>query len=609
MKEKYILGISCFFHDSAAALIKQGQIIAAAHEERFTRKKNDDSFPINTVNWLLDSNEISWEDIEAIVYYEKPFLTFERLLENFLNYAPKGFQNFRQAIPLWFKKKLFLSHTFNKELHKIYPKEKLPPLYYSEHHLSHAASAFYPSPFTEALILTIDGVGEWSTTGVFLGKNEVITPLLEINFPHSLGLFYSAITAYLGFKVNSGEYKVMGLAPYGIPRFEKVFLNELIHLHEDGSFSLNLKYFGHTNLQKAYSPQLESLLGERARNEDEMLTSFHMDVAASLQAALERTIIHLLNHLAKKYPQRQLCLAGGVALNCVVNGKIKELTPFKDIWIQPAAGDAGGSIGGALAFYHLHQKNPRSITLPDAQKNSTLGPSYSKEQIEDFLIKRNLPIRYFETKDLCKVVAERLSNGEIAGWLQGPVEFGPRALGNRSILGDSRIPDMQSKMNLKIKFRESFRPFAPIALQSDIREYFNWQESSAYMQFVTTLKEEHRYELAEENDLEKRIHQIRSPFPAITHLDFSARIQSINDDEQRPIGELLRAFKEKTGVGMLINTSFNIRGEPIVSSLFDAYRCFCHTAIDFLVLGPYIIERKDLELDPQLPKKQEVILD
>lgn len=606
-----ILGISAFYHDSAACLIGNGEILCAVQEERFTRIKNDSNFPLNSIQWILESQHIGWENIDAIVYYEKPFLSFERIVENFLQYAPRGFANFSQALPLWIKRKLFLERTIRAELKAQFQKKSFPPIFYSEHHLSHAASAFFPSPYHEALVVAIDGVGEWATTSVFHGIGNQLKPLLEIDFPHSLGLLYCALTSYLGFKVNSGEYKVMGLAPYGEPKYYELMRQHLITLHQDGSYSLNLRYFGHTYHQRSYSPQLEALLGRKARNEESPLEQFHMDIASSLQKLLEEILIHLLNCLANKYPQRKLCLAGGVALNCVANSKFLQATPFKNIWVQPAAGDAGGAVGAALSFYHLHQQKARTLFLPDGQKNSTLGPEFSNQQIEEFLSSHQLPIKYYSNDDLAKKVAMRLAQGEIAGWFQGAMEFGPRALGHRSILGDSRIKEMQSRMNLKIKFRESFRPFAPIVLSSDARDIFEWDRPAPYMQFVASVAPKYRLpENSQPSDqLIDRINQVRSSFPAITHLDYSARLQTVDDLDPRPIGELLRQFKNITGVGMLINTSFNIRGEPIVCTPEDAYRCFYHTAIDFLVLGNYVIDREDIVHDSRPPKKQQVNLD
>lgn len=606
----YIIGISAYYHDSAACLIHKGEILSAAQEERFTRKKNDSDFPIHTIKWLLQSHQLTWDDIDAIVFYEKPFISFERIIENFLQYAPKGFANFKQALPLWIKKKLFLERTIKRELEQHFPHEHFPTLYYSEHHLSHAASSFYPSPFDEALIVTLDGVGEWATTGIFWGNKNKITPIKEIDFPHSLGLLYCALTSYLGFKVNSGEYKVMGLAPYGTPRYYQLLKDHLVTLHPDGSYQLNLDYFGHTYHQQSFTPKLEELLANKARSPEANLEQFHMDVAASLQKLLEELLLHLLNALSLHHKTTNLCLAGGVALNCVANSKIKNHTPFKNIWIQPAAGDAGACIGAALAFYHLHHQRDRIIQFPDGQKNSTLGPRFTSNDIEEFLAQHSLPVHYQATEDICKETALRLANGQVAGWFQDQMEFGPRALGHRSILGDARVTDMQRRMNLKIKFRESFRPFAPIVLASDAKDIFNWEDSSPYMQFVATVKEEFRIQDKQlDSSFIERINHPRSHYPAITHLDFSARLQTVEEQDPRAIGTLLKIFKQITGRGILINTSFNIRGEPIVCTPEDAYRCFYHTDIDFLVLGNYLITRDDLKFDIRPPMKKQVELD
>lgn len=592
----WVLGISCYYHDSAAALIRDGEIIGAAQEERFTRKKHDAAFPENAVRWLLRENQLSLKDIASVVYYEKPFVTFERILETHLNYAPFGFKTFIKSMPLWIKEKLFLERDIIKKLKSI-DATAVPEITYSEHHLSHAAGAFYPSPFEEAAILCVDGVGEWATTSAWIGHGSAIAPVWEIHFPHSLGLFYSAITAYLGFKVNSGEYKVMGLAPYGKPVFSELMLKELVTLHADGSFSLNMDYFEYGHKLRMSGEKLEKLLGRPARKPETLMDEFHMNVAASLQVVLEKALLHVTTHLQKKTGLKNLCLSGGVALNCVANSRILLNAGFESVWVQPAAGDAGSALGAALAYWHLHLKKERIVHPMDTQKGSLLGPSYSSAEVTGFLEENNIPYQRFTEKELLEKTCDYLSAGKIVGWFQGKMEYGPRALGSRSILGDARVRDLQKTMNLKIKFRESFRPFAPLVLSEDTQNIFNWKEKSPYMLFVADVRPELRKAMTPEEEklfgIEK-LNIVRSEYPAITHVDYSARLQTVEKERHPKLHALLSEFKRKTGHSVLVNTSFNVRGEPIVMSPEDAYRCFRRTDIDVLVMEDVIVEKKDL---------------
>ncbi len=596
MKENLILGISCYYHDSAAALIKDGEILGAVQEERFTRKKHDSSFPSESIKWLLKEYKLGLSDLSAIVYYEKPFVTFERILETHLNYAPFGFTSFIRSVPLWIKEKLFLEKEIVKKLKAIQP-VKFPEITWSEHHLSHAAGAFYPSPFSDAAILCVDGVGEWATTSAWTGKGKDITPLWEIHFPHSLGLFYSAITAYLGFKVNSGEYKVMGLAPYGNPLYTDLMIKELIHLNEDGSYSLNMDYFDYGHKMKMSGEKLEKLLGRPARTPETKMDQFHMDVASSLQKALEISLLHVTSHLQKKTGKKNLCLSGGVALNCVANSKILKESGFETVWIQPAAGDAGSALGAALAVWHLHFGKERTVSENDNQKGSLLGPSYSNEEIILYLEENKIPYRKLENEELLNHTCRELESGKIIGWFQGRMEYGPRALGSRSIIGDARAPDLQKTMNLKIKFRESFRPFAPLVLEEDTQKLFNWKHPSPYMLFVADVQESHRRAMTDEEGklfgIDK-LNIIRSTYPAITHVDYSARLQTVNFQRHERLHSLLSNFKKLTGHSILVNTSFNVRGEPIVMTPEDAYRCFRRTDIDVLIMENILVEKKNL---------------
>ena len=596
MKEELILGISCYYHDSAAALIRNGEILGAVQEERFSRKKHDSSFPSQSISWLLKEHKLSLGNLTAIVYYEKPFVTFERILETHLNYAPWGFISFMRSVPIWIKEKLFLEKDILKKLKAIEAVD-FPAISWSEHHLSHAAGAFYPSPFSDAAILCVDGVGEWATTSAWTGSGKDILPLWEIHFPHSLGLFYSTMTAYLGFKVNSGEYKVMGLAPYGNPVYTELMLKELIELLPDGAYSLKMDYFDYGHKMKMSGEKLEKLLGRPARRPEAMMDQFHMDIAASLQKTLERALIHVTSHLQKKTGKKNLCLSGGVALNCVANSKILKESGFETVWIQPAAGDAGSAMGAALAYYHLHAGKERVVSPDDSQKGSLLGPSYTNEEIILYLNENNIPHLKLDDTELLEFTCTKIEDGKIIGWFQGRMEYGPRALGSRSIIGDARAADLQKTMNLKIKFRESFRPFAPLVLEEDTEKLFNWKHPSPYMLFVADVQESLRREMTDEEaklfGIDK-LNVIRSTYPAITHVDYSARLQTVNASRHPKLHSLLSHFKKRTGHSILVNTSFNVRGEPIVMTPEDAYRCFRRTDIDFLILENIVVEKKDL---------------
>jgi carbamoyltransferase len=595
MKPTFVISFSCYYHDSAAVLIRDGEILGAVQEERFSRKKHDDAFPLRSITWLMEKFSLNASQIDACIYYEKPFITFERLIETHLAYAPFGYKNFLASVPLWIKGKLFLERDIRKHL-KTLGLEKTP-VKYSEHHLSHAASAFYPSPFEEAIVLCVDGVGEWATTSVWRGDKNKLEGISEIHFPHSLGLLYSAVTSYLGFKVNSGEYKVMGLAPYGKPIFKELMLQNLIYLHVDGSYSLNMKYFVYGHSLKMFSREMEKLLGRKARRPETELDDFHMNVAASLQAVLEEALLHVVKSLKVRFQTDNLCLAGGVALNCVANSRLLKDSGFKNIWVQPAAGDAGGALGAALAYWHLALHQSRTIHSPDGQKGSLLGPDFSTNEIEEFLLENKIPFQEYETQKLWDVTSANLEEGKIIGWFQGKMEYGPRALGNRSIIGDARILDLQKTMNLKIKYRESFRPFAPIVLIEDVEHHFEWKGPSPYMLFTALVRKEHLLEVNERESNKfgiERLNVIRSKFPAITHVDNSARLQTVHKDQNPDLHGLLSTFKLRNHTSVLVNTSFNVRGEPIVCTPRDAYLCFRRTEIDVLVLGKFIIIKKNL---------------
>ncbi|MCP4150263.1 MAG: carbamoyltransferase [bacterium] len=587
-----ILGMSAFYHDSAAALIKDGDIIAAAQEERFTRIKHDFNFPEKAIAYCLEEAGISPAQLDHVVFYDKPFLKFERILETYLQFAPIGIKSFMKAMPLWIKKKLWMKNLIQEKLEGYEGKILFP-----KHHQSHAASAFYPSPFEEAAIITVDGVGEWTTTSVGHGKGNDVKLLKEIHFPHSLGMLYSAFTYYTGFKVNSGEYKVMGLAPYGEPKYVQTILDNLIDLKEDGSFRLNMKYFNFAAGLTMTNRKFDKLFGGPPRKTETQLAQKEMDLARSVQEVTEMTMLRMARHARKVTGAKYLCLAGGVALNCVANGKILRENIFDDIWIQPAAGDAGGALGAALIAWYDYLGNERKTgSASDSQKGSYLGPEYSDEEILAFLKKNNLPYTSFDSESLFPHVGELLEKENVIGWFQGRMEFGPRALGSRSIVGDARSPAMQKKMNLKIKFRESFRPFAPSVLSEEVSNYFEIHRSSPYMLLVADVKKELRREMT---DREKqlfgidKLNVVRSSITAITHVDYSARLQTAHKDTNPRYWKMIDAFRQLTGCPVIVNTSFNVRGEPIVCSPLDAYKCFMRTEMDFLVLGNYLLDKKD----------------
>jgi len=589
-----ILGISAFYHDSAATLIKDGKIIAAAQEERFSRKKHDARYPSHAIDYVLKEGKCKLSEINHIVFFEKPFLKFERLLETYLAFAPSGFRSFSMSMPIWLREKLFQKNFIFDQLKKHDKNFKdIKKINFCEHHYSHAASAFYPSPFKEAVVLTLDGVGEWATTTIAAGKNNELKIIKEIHFPHSIGLLYSAFTYYLGFKVNSGEYKVMGLAPYGEPKYKDLILNKLIDLKNDGSFRLNIKYFDYTTGLKMTNNKFSNLFGQPVRNpQKNLLTQFHMDIAASIQHAIEEIVLKLTYHVAEEYNLKNLCLAGGVALNCVVNGKILKSKFFDNIWIQPAAGDAGGSLGAALAFWHKELKKKRNPSSKDMMMGSYLGPKYNHDQIEKDFKELNGNYKKLTENELIETVAKELSNEKTIGWFQGRMEFGPRALGGRSILADPRSEKMQKELNLKIKFRESFRPFAPSVLREDVFEWFELNYDSPYMLLVADVKKRLQIPISEENKKLFGIDKLnikRSSIPAVTHVDYSARIQTVHSDTNPKYYALLEKFKEITGCPVLVNTSFNVRGEPIVCNVRDAFKCFMGTNLDILVCENFIL--------------------
>jgi len=601
---KAVLGISAFYHDSAAAIVVDGKIIAAAQEERFTRIKYDASFPVNAVKFVLDEAGVNLTDLCCVVFYDKPFIKFERLLETYHAFAPKGLISFLNAIPAWVKEKLFLKSNLKKHLSKLGIPRNIPILF-PEHHLSHAASAFYPSPFEEAAILTIDGVGEWATTTIGAGKGAEITILKELHFPHSIGLLYSAFTYYCGFRVNSGEYKLMGLAPYGIPgserveKYKSIIQNELIDIRPDGSLLLNMKYFNYaTGLTMCRDELWKKLFEIPRRNEETELTQPYMDLALAIQQITNDIMLKLAQTIKDLTNSRNLVMAGGVALNCVSNGKIFESKLFDNIWIQPAAGDAGGAIGAALTGWYQFLENERIIENPDSMNGSFLGPSWSDKDIEKLILRYNLKSNKFDNfDDLALKTARLINEGKVIGWFQGRMEFGPRALGNRSILGDARNPEMQKKMNLKIKFRESFRPFAPAILEEDIAEFCEYRASSPYMMLVMPVASKRCKKVPENfdnSDLFSRLYIQRSDVPAITHIDFSERVQTVSNTTNERFWKLINEFKKITGYGIIINTSFNVRGEPIVCSPSDALRCFMNTEIDYLVMNNFLFDKTEL---------------
>ena len=598
-----ILGISAFYHDSAAAVVVDGKITAAAQEERFSRKKHDARFPINAIKYVLEENNIKLSEIDYIVFFEKPFLKFERLLETYLAFAPKGFKSFSMSMPIWLREKLFQKKLIFDELNQIDENfNDVKKIKFSEHHYSHAASAFFPSPFKEAIVLTLDGVGEWATTTVSIGKENNLEIIKEIHFPHSLGLLYSAFTYYTGFKVNSGEYKLMGLAPYGEPIYKELILKELIDVKDDGSFRLNMKYFNYATGLTMTNNKFAKLFGQKVRQaESELLTQFHMDIAASIQAVTEEVVLKLTRDLSKEYNIRNLCMAGGVALNCVANGKILKDKVFENIWIQPAAGDAGGSLGAALAYWYKELKKPRTIDENDGMSGSYLGPKYNNEIIENKLKDLKGVFKKFSDLDLIKEVAAQLNNQKTIGWFQGRMEFGPRALGGRSILADPRSEKMQKILNLKVKFRESFRPFAPSVLREEVKNWFDLDCDSPYMLLVSEVKKSLQIPM---NDNQKNLFGIdklnikRSNIPAVTHVDYTARVQTVHEETNKRYYDLIKEFNNLTSCPVLVNTSFNIRGEPIVNTIEDAFKCFMGTDLDLLVCENFILykEQQDQKL-------------
>ncbi|MDD5408645.1 MAG: carbamoyltransferase [Candidatus Omnitrophica bacterium] len=583
-----ILGISCFYHDSAACLVRDGEIISAAQEERFSRKKHDPGFPVNAINYCLKEAGIGAADLNLVVFYDKPFIKFERILETALSYAPGGITQFIEAIPAWLKQKLWVTEIISRELGFN------GKILFAQHHESHAASAFYPSPFKQAAFLTIDGVGEWETASFGIGKDNDLDIRQYLRFPNSLGLLYSAFTYYTGFRVNSGEYKLMGLAPYGSPVYKELILKELVDLKDDGSFRINMEYFGFCNSMRMTNPRFNRLFGGPPRRPEAEITKRYMDVASSIQAATEEIMLKMVLHVHKVTGQDKLCLAGGVALNCVGNGRILRESPFKDIWIQPASGDAGGALGAALLGWHKYLGKQRfAAGVKDSQKNSLLGPSYSDGDIEDFLNKKNIPYQRLSYDDIADKVSDLIVSGKVIGWFQGRMEFGPRALGSRSIIGDARNPDMQSKMNLKIKYRESFRPFAPAVLNDKASEWFELSKESPYMLLTAAIRPEKRLKAGMDAEGLDKLKIARSLIPAVTHVDYSARVQTVRKEENPLYYDLIRAFFEKTGCPVIINTSFNVRGEPLVLSPEDAYKCFMRTEIDYLMLGSFLLNKEE----------------
>ena len=593
-----ILGISAFYHDSAASILIDGKINAAAQEERFTRKKHDSGYPFNAIEFVLKFSNTKLSEVDAVVFFEKPFLKFERLLETYVAMAPKGFIQFTKAMPVWLREKLFQKNML-LQLLKSHDNNfnNSKKIFFSEHHLSHAASAFYPSPFNKAIVLTADGVGEWATTTVAIGDGKNLNIKKEIHFPHSLGLLYSAFTYYTGFKVNSGEYKLMGLAPYGKPKYTDLIKKELIDIKEDGSFKLNQKYFNYTTGLTMTNKKFHDLFGKNPRNsKKEELTEFHMDIASSIQEVTEEVILKICKSLKAEYKIPNLCLAGGVALNCVANGKIYKEKIFENIWIQPAAGDAGGSIGAALAYWHIELSNQRQNLKTDQMNGSYLGPEFSNEEIKKKLNKLGAKFHFLNDNELIVKTATDLSEGKGVGWFQGRMEFGPRALGSRSIIADPRSETMQKNLNLKVKYRESFRPFAPSVLKEDVSDWFEFDKDSQYMLIVSNIKKEKQKKMS---DAEKKLFGIeklnvkRSDIPAVTHVDYSARIQTVHKETNKKYYNLIKMFKEKTGCPVIVNTSFNVRGEPIVNSPEDAFNCFMGTELDKLVIGNFYLDKKE----------------
>lgn len=609
-----LLGISAFYHDSAAALIEDGRIVAAAQEERFTRKKHDAAFPRNAVRYCLDERGVDLDQVDHIVFFEKPFVKFERLLETYLANVPHGFQSFRMAIPVWIKDKLFQKGNLEKSLKPFAPSGTVAEkLLFAEHHQSHGASAFFPSPFEEAVILTMDGVGEWATTSIAIGRGNTLEPIKEIRWPHSLGLLYSAFTYYTGFKVNSGEYKIMGLAPYGSPKYADAILNSIVDVKEDGSFWLDQSYFNYATGLTMTSEKFHSLLGGPPREPETPLDQRHMDLAASVQRVTEEIVLRITRNLARKYEIDNLCLAGGVALNCVANGKIMRDGSFKRIWIQPAAGDAGGAVGAALAAYHQHFGHEREVDgRNDGMQGAYLGPAFSQTEIENRLAAAGARFESVNSETLYERACDALEAGHAVGWFQGRMEFGPRALGARSILGDPRNPDMQRTLNLRVKYRESFRPFAPSVLREDVADYFELDTDSPYMLLVADVNKSRRHAMSAKQEKMFGIDKLnvpRSDIPAVTHVDYSARIQTVHPDTNPRYHELISTFRRRTGCAVLVNTSFNVRGEPIVCTPEDAFRCFMATEMETVVIGNCVLDKSQQDPSVAVDYKAEFELD
>jgi len=591
-----ILGISAFYHDSAAALVEDGRIVAAAQEERFTRKKHDASFPQHAVDYCLEAAGAKLAEIDHVAFYDKPFLKFERLLETYVALAPQGFRSFQMAMPLWLKEKLFQKSLLRKKLKEFDEEIAGDKLLFTEHHLSHAASAFFPSPFEKAVVLTMDGVGEWATTSAAMGEGNALEIFQEIHFPHSLGLLYSALTYYTGFKVNSGEYKVMGLAPYGEPKYAQLILDHLIDLKPDGSFRLDMSYFDYCTGLTMTNERFAKLFGAPVRTPDKLLTPFHMDVAASIQAVLDEAVLRLTRSLAAKTGARNLCLAGGVALNCVANGKVLRDGKFENVWIQPASGDAGGAVGAALAAYHQFKGQPRKVGSSDGMSGAFLGPAFSQSEIERRLTAAGAHFTVLDADAMIETTAKALADQLAIGWFQGRMEFGPRSLGARSILGDPRSPTMQKNLNLKVKYRESFRPFAPAVLREDVADWFELDSDSPYMLVVADVRKQRRRVMTQAEQALFGIDKLnisRSEIPAVTHIDYSARIQTVSPATNPLFHRLLTAFKRLTGCPVLVNTSFNVRGEPIVCTPEDAFRCFMGNELDVLVVGQCFLRKAE----------------
>jgi carbamoyltransferase len=599
-----ILGISAFYHDSAACLVRDGEIVAAAQQERFSRRKHDARFPADALTYCLDVCGLTLSDIDHVVFYDKPLIKFERLLETYLAYAPSGLRSFLTAMPIWLKEKLFLKDLLKKELEELSGpgQSDLPPLLFTQHHQAHAASAFFPSPFERAAVLCMDGVGEWATTSVWLGEGHRLTPRWEIQFPHSLGLLYSAFTYFTGFKVNSGEYKLMGLAPYGEPRYKELILKHLLELKDDGTFRMDMRYFNYANGLTMTSKAFERLFGGAPRRPESPVTQRDMDLAASVQAVTEEVVLRLGQTVHRELGVEQLCLAGGVALNCVANGRLLREGPFSELWVQPAAGDAGGALGAALSVWHEYLDKPRQAGPADRMRGAYLGPAFRNDQVEAFLNASNIPYRRLDDDTLMARLAALLDDDQVIGWFQGRMEFGPRALGGRSIIGDPRSPRMQSVMNLKIKYRESFRPFAPAVLAERVSDWFEHRGSSPYMLMVAPVAEARRIHMTDDQQrlfgIDK-LKVVRSEVPAITHVDYSARLQTVHRETNPRFHRLIEVFAERTGCPLLVNTSFNVRGEPIVNSPEDAYRCFMRTEMDYLVLENCLLAKSDQPKPPR----------